>query len=144
MHMKKWVMILDFEIKDLSNIEKEIEATINIFPKEYKKELREQANIVLKKSKQNFDKKIKKHDKDLIKRGWGIKVKKVDGDLKAFVFNKAPHSHLLEHGHNEYDFKGNPTGGFVEGYHVLEKTADELEKQVGQAFEEFVDKILGG
>lgn len=135
---------MNFEIKNLSEIEKEIDAAINIFQKESKKELRNQANIVLKKSKLNYDKKIKKHDNNLIKKGWGLKVKKVDGDMKAFVFNKAPHSHLLEYGHNEYDFKGNPTGGFVEGYHILEKTADEVGEQVGLAFEEFVDKILGG
>jgi len=55
---------------------------------------------------------------------------------------KAPHFHLVEHGHNKYDFHGNPTGGFVQGKHMMRETVKKHEEQMPKTVSSMVDTLL--
>ncbi len=52
--------------------------------------------------------------------------------------NRAPHFHLVENGHDKYDFHGHYTGGFVPGRHYAEKTRNEYEKKYPEKIEKAI------
>ena len=58
------------------------------------------------------------------------------------VSAKAPHFHLVEHGHNEYDFHGNPTGGFVQGKHMMREAVKIHEQKFPETVSGMVDTLL--
>ena len=58
------------------------------------------------------------------------------------VSAKAPHFHLVEHGHNKYDFHGNPTGGFVQGKHMMREAVKIHEEKFPDTVSDMVDKLL--
>lgn len=58
------------------------------------------------------------------------------------VSAKAPHFHLVEHGHNKYDFHGNPTGGFVSGKHMMREAVKIHEEKFPETVSGMVDTLL--
>ena len=44
--------------------------------------------------------------------------------------SRAPHSHLVNRGHREYDFHGQPTGDFVSGYGFYDAVIQAYEGKV--------------
>lgn len=137
-------MSLEVEIDGFSELEADLREVLKKFPQETETELKKNANKLRRNAKKQMESDIKRHSKNIIAKKWRVKIIGKRLTKTAMVFNNAPHAHLIEYGHDEYDFQGNPTGGFVPGTHSLERAAREYEEEVPENFEKMVDKLLRG
>lgn len=86
---------------------------------------------------------IDKPDNKRLVNSW--KKKKVKSDGKHFeqdIYNKAPHHHLVNDGHNQVtiDHLGKKeVVGYVPGQNYVEKTAVDAESVIGETIERFID-----
>lgn len=68
-------------------------------------------------------------------QGWG-------DNRYVEICAKAPHFHLVEHGHEKYDFHGNDTGEWVHGKHFLQKAVKEYREEMPRNVERMIDGVL--
>ena len=73
-----------------------------------------------------------------LKKKYGVKIIDEGLNMKAMVYNSAPHFHLVEQGH-VLIIRGKNCG-FVEGKHFFEQTVDEYEDKFPKIIEEMVEK----
>ena len=66
---------------------------------------------------------------------------KTNGDFQIRVYNKAPHAHLIEHGHVLW-VNGTKTEKFVPGKHPAADTTKQLKREFPRDVETFVDEML--
>lgn len=111
------------------------------FPAEAKKFLRSEANIARKKLRANTKNATKKKTGNLIRGIDRSPVEVYEGSLQIRVYNKAPHAHLIEHGHVLW-VNGEETEKFVPGRHVAAKTTNEMKEIFPQDADRFVDELL--
>lgn len=95
-----------------------------------RRELRAKTKAVTKKKTGNLLKGIRRTG-----------VQKYDGDFQIRVYNKAPHAHLIEHGHILW-VNGHNTGRMVPGKHPAATTVRLLKNEFPQDVEDFVDELL--
>ena len=111
------------------------------YPKEAKKFLRDEANVARKKLRANTKAATKKKTGNLLKGIDRGPVKKHNGNFQIRVYNKAPHAHLIEHGHVLW-VNGKQTEKFVPGRHVAAKTVLEMKETFPADADRFVDELL--
>lgn len=95
-----------------------------------RRELRAKTKAVTKKKTGNLLKGIRRTG-----------VQKYNGDFQVRVYNKAPHAHLIEHGHILW-INGHNTGRMVPGKHPAATTVKQLKKEFPRDVEGFVDELL--
>ena len=111
------------------------------YPKEAKAFLKDQGNkgrrVLRAKTKAATQKKTGN-----LLRGIGKgPVHKRNGDFQVRVYNKAPHAHLIEHGHVFYH-RGKKTEKFVPGKHPAADATKELKAEFPRDAEAFVDRLI--
>ena len=111
------------------------------YPKEAKKFLRDEANVARKKLRANTKAATKKKTGNLLKGIDRGPVKKHNGNFQIRVYNKAPHAHLIEHGHVLW-VNGKETEKFVPGRHVAAKTVLEMKETFPEDADRFEDELL--
>lgn len=137
-------MSIKMEVEGCEELERDLRTAIHKFPDTAERELKKNANALKRAARENMNSKIKHHRDNLIDQSWRTKQVEEGVSATIMVFNKAPHSHLVEIGHEEYDFHGNPTGRWVEGNHALEETTGEFEKEMIERYEKMIENLLGG
>lgn len=130
---------MDFRLIGADTLDAEMRAAAAAIPDQVNTELRRIArdwkNSVNEKMPQKWqtgnpvETKTHKHAKKPLPKRWKTSFEyNAYGEITgATIVNTAPHWHLLENGHKKYDFQGNPTDGFVPGFHLSEKTRKEFE-----------------
>lgn len=111
------------------------------YPKEVKVFLRKQAGEGTKLLRAETKAVTKKKTGNLRK---GIRKgppKKYRGDWQIRVYNKAPHAHLIEHGHAQR-VKGRVIEKYVPGRHPAAKTTRKLKSDFPREVEKFVDHLI--
>lgn len=142
----------DFDIEGLEELEQDLikaidkapaqaEETLKQLSKEFKASAKKKANSELKHIKRNAD-----DEKYAIKKNWGSKIVDDGLGMAALIWNKAPHFHLIENGHQlvtggELGGEGRVIG-FVPGKHIMEKTRNDYKNIVPERFEKMIDDIL--
>ena len=111
------------------------------YPKEAKKFLRDEANVARQKLRANTKAATKKKTGNLLKGIDRGPVKKHNGNFQIRVYNKAPHAHLIEHGHVLW-VNGKETEKFVPGRHVAAKTVLEMKETFPADADRFVDELM--
>lgn len=138
-----------FDASDLSDLEKQLlRLAAKQYPKEAKSFLRTQGN----KSKtrlRNRTKSVTKKKTGNLLRGIDKSAPKLyDGSFQIRVYNKAPHAHLIEHGHVMTDKFGNPILNamgqemWVNGRFPAAQTTNELKAIWPGEVEQFIDELL--
>lgn len=113
----------------------------DVYPDEAKAFLKKEGNkgrrLLRAKTKAVTKKKTGNLLKDIRRTG----VQKHDGDFQIRVYNKAPHAHLIEHGHVLW-VNGTKTEKFVPGKHPAADTTKQLKREFPRDVEGFVDEML--
>ncbi len=128
---------------DASALDLWAEEILNIaqkdMPKKTKKFMNQEGQKLKKITKQKAKQAVKKKTGNYLK---GIKKGKMyiyrgDGGLSVRVYGAAPHSHLLEQGHNIKNKKNGAVLGRTRAFHILDKSEQEFQNDV----ENFIDEI---
>jgi len=112
-----------------------------LYPKEVKTFLKDQGNKGRRVLRAKTKAVTKKKTGNLLK---GIRkgpVHKHGDDFQVRVYNKAPHAHLIEHGHAFYH-RGKKTEIFVPGKHPAAAATRELKEEFPREAEAFVDHLM--
>lgn len=136
-----------FDTKGLEDITKDIVEAANEFPGTAEKHLRRVGNKMKKMLKDASSDSGYKHKKKL-KDSWKSEVVGYNGaELRYDIGSESPHFHLVEYGHRQVTRSG-VFLRFVPGTHFLEKTAQEVEKNVAPVemdkFFKDITKKIGG
>lgn len=131
------------ETKGLDTFHKELDDLQKLFPKEARRLMQRTGTkartIVVRRARQTVNKVSGRYLKS-IKRG-KVWVDDSTGEYKVRVYTRAPHGHLIEKGHRIVGIDGSEHG-FVQGYHVFDKAAKDIEKQFTDIVEAEFDKIM--
>lgn len=120
------------------------------YPDRAKDFLKDQANAGRRKLRAKTKAVTKKKSGNLLKGIRRTGVQKYGDDLQIRVYNKAPHAHLIEHGHVIWvptrtpsgDIGAKKTNNKVAGRHPGADTTKELKENFSTGVEKFVDKLL--
>lgn len=138
-----------FDASDLSDLENQLLKLANEqYPKEAKSFLRTQGNKA-KTRLRNKTKAVTKKKTGNLLRGIDKSAPKLyEGSFQIRVYNKAPHAHLIEHGHVMADKFGNPILNamgqemWVNGRFPAAHTTNELKDIWPAEVEKFIDDLL--
>lgn len=138
-----------FDASDLSDLENQLlRLAANQYPKEAKSFLRTQGNKA-KTRLRNRTKSVTKKKTGNLLRGIDKSAPKLyEGSFQIRVYNKAPHAHLIEHGHVMTDKFGNPILNamgqemWVNGRFPAAQTTNELKAIWPGEVEQFIDELL--
>lgn len=111
------------------------------YPREAKDFLKDQGNKGRRVLRAKTKAATKKKTGNLLK---GIRkgpVHKHGDDFQVRVYNKAPHAHLIEHGHVFYH-RGKKTEKYVPGKHPAAAATRELKAEFPRDAEAFVDHLI--
>ena len=140
-----------FHAQDLDQLERQfLDMVRTHYPKEAKRFLRNQGNQAKKRLRDKTKGLTKKKTGNLLKGIDKTAPKVYDGDFQIRVYNKAPHAHLIEHGHVMADKDGKPILNsmgqemWVPGRHPAAMTTRELKASFPGEVEKFVDDLLEG
>ena len=135
---------------DISGID-DLQKTFDDLVKKYP----DSAGDLLKKEGRSLRKEITNKAKSVVKtdssnryslgKAGSYKISQIKGygsNQFVEISAKSPHFHLVEHGHEEYDFKGNPTGRYVQGKHFLQEATKEFQGDMPKHVESMVDNLL--
>jgi len=133
----------DIDYRELDIFSRELESLQEHFPSEARQLMLRSGTraraIVTKKARQLVRKLTGNYLKS-IKRG-KVWLDEGYGWYKVRVYTRAPHGHLIEHGHRIVDKDGNERG-FKEGYHVFDKSESEIEREWNDILAEEFDRIM--
>ncbi len=113
----------------------------NVYPDEAKSFLKKEGNKGRRLLRAKTKAVTKKKTGNLLKGIRRTGVQKHDGDFQIRVYNKAPHAHLIEHGHVLW-VNGTKTEKFVPGKHPAADTTKQLKREFPRDAEAFVDEML--
>lgn len=138
-----------FDASDLSDLENQLlRLATEQYPKEAKSFLRTQGNKA-KTRLRNKTKSVTKKKTGNLLRGIDKSAPKLyEGSFQIRVYNKAPHAHLIEHGHVMADKFGNPILNamgqemWVTGRFPAAHTTNELKDIWPAEVEKFIDDLL--
>lgn len=138
-----------FDASDLSDLENQLlRLATEQYPKEAKSFLRTQGNKA-KTRLRNKTKSVTKKKTGNLLRGIDKSAPKLyEGSFQIRVYNKAPHAHLIEHGHVMADKFGKPILNamgqemWVNGRFPAAHTTNELKAIWPAEVEKFIDDLL--
>lgn len=131
-----------FDTRELEQLNQQfLDLAQNQFPKDAKKFLRDEAGKTRKKLRAATKAATKKKTGNLLRGIDRGPVKKYNDDFQIRVYNRAPHAHLIEHGHVLW-VDGTKTEKFVPGKHVAAKTTLEMKEEFPKDADKFVDDML--
>ena len=113
----------------------------DVYPDEAKAFLKKEGNKGRRLLRAKTKAVTKKKTGNLLKGIRRTGVQKHDGDFQIRVYNKAPHAHLIEHGHVLW-VNGTKTEKFVSGKHPAADTTKQLKREFPRDAEAFVDEML--
>lgn len=113
----------------------------DVYPDEAKSFLKKEGNKGRRLLRAKTKAVTKKKTGNLLKGIRRTGVQKYDGDFQIRVYNKAPHAHLIEHGHVLW-VNGTKTEKFVPGKHPAADTTKQLKREFPRDVEGFVDEML--
>lgn len=113
----------------------------DVYPDEAKAFLKKEGNKGRRLLRAKTKAVTKKKTGNLLKGIRRTGVQKHDGDFQIRVYNKAPHAHLIEHGHVLW-VNGTKTEKFVPGKHPAADTTKQLKREFPRDVESFVDEML--
>ena len=113
----------------------------DVYPDEAKSFLKKEGNKGRRMLRAKTKAVTKKKTGNLLKGIRRTGVQKHDGDFQIRVYNKAPHAHLIEHGHVLW-VNGTKTEKFVPGKHPAADTTKQLKREFPRDVEGFVDEML--
>lgn len=136
---------LDFNIKGLEELAEDLQRLTSKYPDKAGDLLRVEARTLRQKVARRMqrEKKSRKKTKKPLENVGSYKVSPVQGLGHAQyveISAKAPHFHLVEHGHDLV--RGGQTVGHVQGTHYFENTVREQEAQMPLVVGRMVDKLL--
>ena len=112
-----------------------------VYPDEAKTFLKKEGNKGRRLLRAKTKAVTKKKTGNLLKGIRRTGVQKHNGDFQIRVYNKAPHAHLIEHGHVLW-VNGTRTEKFVPGKHPAADTTKQLKREFPRDVEGFVDEML--
>lgn len=112
-----------------------------VYPDEAKSFLKKEGNKGRRLLRAKTKAVTKKKTGNLLKGIRRTGVQKHDGDFQIRVYNKAPHAHLIEHGHVLW-VNGTKTEKFVPGKHPAADTTKQLKREFPRDAEAFVDEMI--
>lgn len=138
-----------FDASDLSDLENQLlRLATEQYPKEAKSFLRAQGNKA-KTRLRNKTKSVTRKKTGNLLRGIDKSAPKLyEGSFQIRVYNKAPHAHLIEHGHVMADKFGNPILNamgqemWVNGRFPAARTTNELKAAWPAEVDQFIDDLL--
>jgi len=113
----------------------------DVYPDEAKAFLKKEGNKGRRLLRAKTKAVTKKKTGNLLKGIRRTGVQKHDGDFQIRVYNKAPHAHLIEHGHVLW-VNGTKTEKFVPGKHPAADTTKQLKREFPRDVEGFVDEMI--
>ena len=113
----------------------------DVYPDEAKSFLKKEGNKGRRLLRAKTKAVTKKKTGNLLKGIRRTGVQKHDGDFQIRVYNKAPHAHLIEHGHVLW-VNGTKTEKFVPGKHPAADTTKQLKREFPRDVETCVDEML--
>lgn len=113
----------------------------DVYPNEAKTFLKKEGNKGRRLLRAKTKAVTKKKTGNLLKGIRRTGVQKYDEDFQIRVYNKAPHAHLIEHGHVLW-VNGTKTEKFVPGKHPAADTTKQLKRELPRDVETFVDEML--
>jgi len=131
-----------FDLSELEDVNREIIDLVDRkYPKAAKSLMNKQANSFRRKLRAAYRKETKKHTGNLLKGVSKSKVYVYHDEHQVRVRNKAPHAHLIEHGHAVW-VNGQKTEKWVEGRHVAAHAMEDYQSVFEEEVNKFVDEIL--
>ena len=137
-----------FDTRELAQLARDLEAVADRYPDKAKEFLKKQGNEGQNRLRQMTSMATKKKTGNLLKGIRRTGVQDRNGDYQIRVYNKAPHAHLIEHGHVQWvKVKGRPgarrkTEKFVEGRHPAAKTVKSMKATMPEDASKLVDEVL--
>lgn len=138
-----------FDASDLNDLENQLLRLANEqYPKEAKRFLRTQGNKAKTRLRKNTKAATKKKTGNLLKGIDKSAPELYEGSFQARVYNKAPHAHLIEHGHVMADKFGNPILNelgqemWVNGRFPAAHATNELKAILPAKVDKFIDDLL--
>lgn len=113
----------------------------DVYPDEAKTFLKKEGNKGRRLLRAKTKAVTKKKTGNLLKGIRRTGVQKYNGDFQIRVYNKAPHAHLIEHGHVLW-VNGTQKEKFVPGKHPAADTTKQLKREFPRDVEGFVDEML--
>lgn len=113
----------------------------DVYPDEAKSFLKKEGNKGRRLLRAKTKAVTKKKTGNLLKGIRRTGVQKHNGDFQIRVYNKAPHAHLIEHGHVLW-VNGTKTEKFVPGKHPAADTTKQFKREFPRDVEGFVDEML--
>jgi len=136
------------DTRELARLAEDLTRVADRYPERAKDFLKKQGNKGRNRLRAETKAATKKRTGNLIKGIRRTGVQTHGDDYQIRVYNKAPHGHLIEHGHVQWvPVKGRKgarrkTEQFVPGRHPAAKTANEMKETMAQDAGPFVDEVL--
>lgn len=137
-------MSVEFKTEGLGELQQELlDLAGQQFPQETQKFMGSVGTALVRKVRAGYDKDIKEHCDNLLRpnTGRGKPYIYAGDEYSVRVKSKAPHAHLIEHGHVLY-IKGKPTNRYVKGTNTVGKAVKAFEKNYEKQTQKFIDKML--
>lgn len=138
-----------FDLRELGELARDLEKAADRYPEKAKDFLRLQGNKTRKLLRSETKAVTRKRTGNLLKGIRRGQVHERNGDFQVRVSNKAPHAHLIEHGHVQWvpvpgkDGKyRKKTEQFVPGRHPAARTTNEMKTAMAKDAGPFVDEVL--
>ncbi len=133
-----------FDTNELELWDKLLDEICNKIPQKTKKFMNTEGQKLKKQAKQYAKQAVKKKTGNYFK---GIKKGKVyiyrkNGAFSVRVYGAAPHTHLIEKGHNIKNKKDGAVLGRARAFQVLDKSAKQFETEYQKDIENFVDEVI--
>lgn len=129
------------QITGADELAADMKAMIDQYPEEASNALHEIAEEFNNDVNSKYPASYKDSGKSSLKR-WKIEGAKEGNSHFVTSTNRAPHFHLVENGHEKYDFHGHYTGGWVPGKHYAEKTREEYQDKYPEMIEQSIERQL--
>lgn len=128
------------EIHGLDEFKDAIEKVKKKYPDRAEAELRKLGNMLKKKAIQKTPESKSEHKYKLKKSYHLSQTKQVGGTIYIEFWNSSPHFHLIERGHRIVDRNGK-SHGFKPGVHMVEKSTEELNEEMPEELEAWLDDV---
>lgn len=129
------------EIHGLDEFKDAIEKVKKKYPDRAEAELHKLGNMLKKKAIQKTPESKLEHKYKLKKSYHLSQTKQAGSTLYVEFWNSSPHFHLIERGHRIID-KAGKEHGFQPGAHMVEKSTQELEEEMPEEIEKWLDEVF--
>ena len=140
-------MSVDFDFHELTDFNRDVlEHVTRTFPSKAKTLMGRAGSALVKQVKAEYKSETKKKTGNLlagVKRGRPFIY--AGSEFQVRVYNKAPHAHLIEHGHRMIDWrtgKRTPKRERVPGKHIVGKVSNRFPGEFEKICDKFVNHLL--